>query len=60
MCDPSSMRDQGITRNAIYVANIQWTPDKKKNKYNAYLRRDGATNNGFYSYGGKTGVRGAS
>ena len=42
------------------MANIQWTPDKRKTKYNAFLRRDGASNNGFYSFGGKVGVRGAS
>ena len=60
MCDPSSMRDQGITRNAIYVAEIDWSPDRKKKPYDTFMRRDGSTNNGFYSFGGSKAVRSAS
>lgn len=33
MSDPSSMRDQGITRNAVYVAEIDWSPDHKVKPY---------------------------
>ena len=57
MCDPSSMRDQGITRNAIYVAKVEWSPERKAKPYETFLRRDGASNNAFYSFGGSKGMR---
>ena len=65
MGDPSSMRDQGSTRNCIYNAVIKTEPDfvssrgslRSVQPYNTYMRRDGPTNNGFYSFGGSKPYR---
>ena len=60
MGDPNSMRDQGQTRNAVYNANILLDEGRAttyKRPYNAFLRRDGPTNNTFYSFGGSKKIR---
>ena len=59
MGDPSSMRDQGQTRNAVYNGNIRFNESKSMNRlpYNQYMRRDGPQNNSFYSFGGQKYIR---
>jgi len=71
-CDPNSMRDQGLTRNAVYSAvitdndepaNVSFKSGSRclsqtPGKYQEFLRRDGATNNSFYSFGGRRNLKG--
>ena len=59
MGDPSSMRDQGQTRNAVYNGAIKFNESKSMQKlaYRQFLRRDGPQNNSFYSFGGKKYIR---
>ena len=57
------MRDQGLTRNAIYSAKIVDYDESQsrfsslgksgKLRYSEFLRRDGPTNNSFYTFGGR-------
>jgi len=61
MGDPSSMRDQGQTRNAIYNVNItdRLTSSQsnfKSKPYSEFLNRDAAANNCYYSFGGNRSV----
>lgn len=59
MGDPSSMRDQGQTRNAVYNGRITFSNSKSMNKlpYHQFLPRDGAQNNSFYAFGGSKMIR---
>ena len=59
MGDPNSMRDQGQTRNAVYNGRIKFNSHKSASKipYKTFLRRDGAQNNSFYSFGGHKMIR---
>ena len=59
MGDPSSMRDQGQTRNAVYNGKIKFNESKSMNRlpYQTFLRRDGPQNNTFYSFGGSKYIR---
>jgi len=59
MGDPNSMRDQGATRNAVYNGQIRFNKAKSLNRlpYSQFLRRDGASNNTFYSFGGSKFIR---
>jgi len=60
LSDPNSMCDQGITRNAEYKSSIAWGQEPEGKPYEAFLRRDGATNNTFYSFGGSKRLRDAT
>lgn len=51
------MQDQGITRNAEYGSYINWQAEPNPKPYDAFLRRDGTTNNTFYSFGGSKKLR---
>ena len=56
--DPNSMRDQGNTRNAVYNGQIRFKESKSVQKpYKQFLRRDGPSNNTFYSFGGSKQIR---
>ena len=57
--DPNSMRDQGQTRNAVYNGHIRFNQSKSLNRlpYRQFLRRDGPSNNTFYSFGGSKAIR---
>jgi hypothetical protein len=57
--DPNSMRDQGSTRNAVYNGQIHFNESKSMHRlpYKQYLRRDGPSNNTFYSFGGSKMIR---
>ena len=63
--DPSSMRDQGMPRNCVYTAVIKPEAGLMGStqssfgvkSYNSFLRRDGPTNNAFYSFGGSKQMR---
>ena len=59
MGDPNSMRDQGQTRNAVYNGAIKFNASKSVSRlpYQQFLRRDGASNNTFYSFGGSKFIR---
>ena len=59
MADPNSMRDQGGTRNAVYNGAIRFSETKsmKRTPCKQFLRRDGASNNTFYSFGGSKFIR---
>ena len=59
LCDPNSMRDQGQTRNAVYNGHIRFSEAKSASRlpYNQFLRRDGPSNNSFYSFGGSKYIR---
>ena len=56
MGDPSSMTDQGCTRNAVYNVNISENVGSRRLKsipYKSYLNRDDRQNHGQYSFGGQ-------
>lgn len=56
--DPNSMRNQGDTRNAVYNGQIKFKQSKSVQKpYKQFLRRDGPSNNTFYSFGGSKTIR---
>jgi hypothetical protein len=59
--DPSSMQDQGITRNAMYHVEIVDYDTRHSistnSLYNSFLHRDNAKNHGQYSFGGRSQVR---
>ena len=57
--DPSSMRDQGQTRNAVYNGRIAFSESKSMQRlpYKSFLPRDGPQNQSFYSFGGKKMIR---
>ena len=59
MGDPNSMRDQGTTRNAVYNGQIRFSSSKSMNRlpYRQFMRRDGPSNNTFYSFGGSKMIR---
>ena len=59
MGDPNSMRDQGQTRNAVYNGAIKYNSHKSERSvpYKTFLRRDGAQNQSFYSFGGSKMIR---
>ena len=59
MGDPNSMRDQGSTRNAVYNGRITYNSSKSMQRlpYKPYMRRDGPSNNTFYSFGGSKYIR---
>ena len=59
MGDPNSMRDQGQTRNAVYNGGINFNESKsmQRKPYKQFLKRDGASNNTFYSFGGSKFIR---
>lgn len=69
-CDPNSMRDQGISRNAVYNADIvpirmldtksSTFSSSTKKPYVQFLNRDGLINKTFYSFGGKRSMRKAA
>ena len=58
--DPSSMLDQGCTRNSIYNINLNGMPDVRNTKYSKALdtHNKGLINNTFYSFGAQhTNIR---
>ena len=59
--DPSSMKDQGITRNAMYHVEICDYDVRHSSSgsslYKAFLTRDNAKNHGQYSFGGRSQMR---
>lgn len=59
--DPSSMKDQGITRNAMYHVDIcdydVRHSTSSSSLYKAFLTRDNAKNHGQYSFGGRSQMR---
>ena len=54
-----------MPRNCIYTAIVKTEPDFGSTRgssfgarsYHSFLRRDGPTNNGFYSFGGNKHIR---
>lgn len=61
--DPSSMIDQGATRNAIYHVEIYdggqmpRRSTSSQGMYRSFLQRDGTKNHAHYSFGGASKVR---
>lgn len=57
--DPNSMRDAGMTRNAVYVAQIgnpvqSATRTPKRSAYDRFIIPTAKNDNTTYSFGGKT------